>query len=276
MEKLKKKRTVSLALSSGGARGYAHIGVIEKLEEKGFVIKSIAGTSMGAVVGGIYATGKLELYKDWVTSLKKLDVIKMLDISFTKKGLFKGDKIINYLENLIGNELIETLPIEFTAVAVDIVKQKEVWFNKGPLFEAIRASIAIPTFFTPVESDNRILLDGGLLNPLPITPLLKDKTDLVIAVDVNSNKHPDFSHISKNLESISYDNMNLFYILSTSFSIMQNSISRFKLASYSPDLIIEISKDYCDIFDFHKAEHMIEVGKIIAEQSLSKLMNTLA
>jgi NTE family protein len=264
-------KTVSLALSAGGARGYAHIGVIEVLEERGFKIKAISGSSMGAVVGGIYGTGKLNLYKDWVTSLSKLDVVKMLDLSFSKKGLFKGDKIINFLEKLIGDIKIEDLSIDFTAVAVDIVKQKEVWFSKGSLFEALRASIAIPWFFTPLEKDKMILLDGGLLNPLPITPLLHDNTDLVIAVDVNSNKPKDFSYVKEAKDDNMKSKLNFFQIFSTSISIMQNTISRFKLANYSPDLIIEISKDYCDVFDFHKANELIEIGRIIANQKINSL-----
>ena len=266
-----KNKTVSLVLSCGGARGYAHIGVIEVLEKKGYKIKAISGSSMGAVIGGIYATGKLETYKEWVMSLAKFDVLRMLDISFNRKGLFKGDKIISYLESLIGDINIEEFPINYTAVSVDIVKQKEVWFNKGPLFEAIRASIAIPTIFTPLEKDGMILLDGGMLNPIPIAPVLNENNDLIIAVNVNSNKKPDFSHVSYKIqENNESHSMNIFFIMSTSISIMQDTIGRFKIASYSPDIIIDISKDYCNIFDFHRAKEMIEIGKIISEIELQK------
>ena len=265
-------KTVSLALSSGGARGYAHIGVIEVLLELGYEIKSIAGASMGAVIGGVFAAGKLEEYKNWVTTLEKFDVWKMFDLSFNKKGIFKGDRIINYLEkNIIGEVNIEDFNTKFTAVAVDIISHKEIWFSKGPLFDAIRASIAIPGIFTPFTKDNMILVDGGVLNPLPIAPVLNDQSDIIIAVDVNSSKEPDFSlYAGKVYEAEEKEDYNMFNIMLQAINIMQNKISRFKLASYSPDLIIEIPKDYCGIFDFHKAKQMVEVGRIITKKTLMK------
>ena len=268
-------KSVSLVLSAGGARGYAHIGVIEVLVENGFNITSISGASMGAVIGGIYAIGKLHKYKEWVTKLDKFNVWKMLDFSFTKKGLFKGDRIINFLENkIIGFHNIEDSSIKFTAVAVDIVTQKEVWFNKGPLFDAIRASIGIPGIFTPFIKDNKILVDGGILNPLPIAPVLNDHSDLIIAVDVNSSREFDISllqHIEDCKEK-DIGNLNMLNILMQSINIMQNKISKFKLASYSPDLVIEIPKYCCGLFDFHKANEMIKIGRLVAENEIKKLL----
>lgn len=178
--------TVSLVLGSGGARGYAHIGAIEELHAQGYDIRSVAGSSMGALVGGIYAAGKLDAYREWSSALQRLDVLRLLDWTFSGGGFIKGDRILEQIKNLIGEVNIEDLPISFTAVAVDLYAQREVWFSRGPLFDAIRASIAIPTVFRPHHYQGRTLVDGGLLNPVPITPTLRDLTDCTIAVDINA------------------------------------------------------------------------------------------
>jgi NTE family protein len=182
--------SVSLVLGSGGARGYAHIGVIEELEANGFAIRSIAGSSMGALIGGVYAAGKLRVYTEWVRPLQRLDVLRLLDWTISGGGFIKGDRIIGVLKDLIGETNIEDLPIPYTAVAVDLDVQREVWFSRGPLFDAIRASIAIPTIFRPYHFEGRLLVDGGLLNPLPVSPTLRDLTDCTIAVDINAPAEP--------------------------------------------------------------------------------------
>ena len=182
--------TVSLVLGSGGARGYAHIGVIEALEASGFAIRSIAGSSMGALIGGVYAAGKLGVYSEWVRPLQRFDVLRLLDWTVSGGGFIKGDRIIGVLRDLIGDTNIEDLPIPYTAVAVDLDVQREVWFSHGPLFDAIRASIAIPTIFRPYHYEGRLLVDGGLLNPLPVSPTLRDLTDCTIAVDINAPAEP--------------------------------------------------------------------------------------
>jgi len=182
--------TVSLVLGSGGARGYAHIGVIEELESRGFSIRSIAGSSMGALIGGVYAAGKLKTYTEWVRPLQRFDVLRLLDWTISGGGFIKGDRIIGVLKNLICEINIEDLPIPYTAVAVDLDVQREVWFSHGSLFDAIRASIAIPTIFRPYHHEGRLLVDGGLLNPLPVSPTLRDLTDCTIAVDINAPAEP--------------------------------------------------------------------------------------
>jgi NTE family protein len=182
--------TVSLVLGSGGARGYAHIGAIEELRAQGYDIRSVAGSSMGALVGGVYAAGKLDAYRDWARALQRLDVLRLLDWTFSGGGFIKGDRVIEQIRTLIGDIRIEDLPISYTAVAVDLYAQREVWFSRGPLFDAIRASIAIPTVFRPHHYEGRTLVDGGLLNPVPITPTLRDLTDCTIAVDVNAPAEP--------------------------------------------------------------------------------------
>jgi NTE family protein len=182
--------TVSLVLGSGGARGLAHIGIIEAIEQAGYEVRSIAGASMGALVGGIYAAGRLDVYTRWVTALSRIDVFRLLDFAYDRRGLFKGEKIINLLKDLIGDHEITRLPISFTAVATDLKTQKEVWFNRGPLFDAIRASIAVPTIFTPYEYQGMQLVDGALINPIPIAPTLHDKTDVTVAVNLNGSPDP--------------------------------------------------------------------------------------
>jgi NTE family protein len=182
--------TISLVLGSGGARGYAHIGVIQELEANGYSIRSIAGSSMGALIGGVYAAGKLDVYAQWVRPLQRLDVLRLLDWTISGGGFIKGDRIIGVLKDLIGVVNIEDLPIPYTAVAVDLDVQREVWFSRGPLFDAIRASIAIPTIFRPYHHEGRLLVDGGLLNPLPVSPTLRDLTDATIAVDINAPAEP--------------------------------------------------------------------------------------
>jgi len=180
-----KNKTVSLVLGSGGARGLAHIGIIEWLNDNGYEIKSIAGSSIGALIGGIYAAGQLDVYAKWVKALEKKDVIRLLDISFARKSLFKGDRIIDVLRDLVGDYEIENLPIAYTAVVTDLHEQREVWLNQGSLFDAIRASIAIPTVFTPHKYMGVTYIDGSLVNPIPIAPTLNDKTDITIAINLN-------------------------------------------------------------------------------------------
>ncbi len=179
------KKRIALVLGSGGARGYAHIGVIEELESRGYEIACIAGCSMGAVVGGIYAAGKLDMYRDWIQSLDYLDVLRLVDVSF-RLGAIRGEKVFGQIRNMVGEINIEDLRIPYTAVATDLTHQQEIWFQEGCLHQAMRASAAIPSLFTPVMQGNRMLVDGSLLNPLPIVPVVSSHCDLIVAVNLNS------------------------------------------------------------------------------------------
>ena len=185
------KKRIALVLGSGGARGYAHIGVIEELERRGYDIACIAGCSMGAVVGGIYAAGKLDLYRDWIQSLDYLDVLRLVDVSF-RLGAIRGEKVFGQIRNIVGEINIEDLRIPYTAVATDLTHQQEIWFQEGCLHQAMRASAAIPSLFTPVMQGNRMLVDGGLLNPLPIVPVVSSHCDLIIAVNLNSTSQNSY------------------------------------------------------------------------------------
>lgn len=180
------KPQVSLVLGSGGARGYAHIGVIEELEARGYEIVSLSGCSMGALIGGIYAAGQLEGYRDWVCQLDYFDVLRLVDITWSAMGAMRAGKVMTKLEALVGDIRIEDLPMPFTAVATDLTRQREVWFQSGLLLRAIRASIAVPGIITPVQEKGHVLVDGGLLNPLPIIPTVSVNADLVLAVNATA------------------------------------------------------------------------------------------
>ncbi|MCP3791654.1 MULTISPECIES: patatin-like phospholipase family protein [Pseudomonas] len=184
-------KRVALVLGSGGARGYAHIGVIEEIERRGYEIACIAGCSMGAVVGGIYAAGKLEQYKRWIESLDYLDVLRLVDVSFSL-GAIRGDKVFGQIRKIVGDINIEQLRIPYTAVAADLTNQQEIWFQEGCLHQAMRASAAIPSLFTPVVQGNRMLVDGGILNPLPIVPVVSSHCDLIIAVNLNATNQKQY------------------------------------------------------------------------------------
>lgn len=175
---------VALALGSGGARGYAHIGVIEALEERGYEIVSIAGTSMGALVGGLHAAGVLPAYAEWVSGLTQRDVFRLLDPSLKAPGAIRADKILSRVSELLGGMHIEDLPVPFTAVATDLLARREVWFQQGPVDAAIRASIALPSIITPVMLNGRLLADGGLMNPIPIAPTTAARADVTVAVSL--------------------------------------------------------------------------------------------
>lgn len=185
-------KRVALVLGSGGARGYAHIGVIDELEARGYKIDCIAGCSMGSVIGGVYASGQLAPFREWIEALDYLDVMRLLDVSFSM-GAIRGEKIFGHIRSLIGDVRIEELPIPFTAVATDLANQQEVWFQEGCLNQAMRASAAIPSLFTPVTLGRRVLVDGGLLNPLPIVPVVSSHCDLIVAVNLSASGNRHYS-----------------------------------------------------------------------------------
>lgn len=287
-------KTVSLVLGSGGARGLAHIGVIHWLEENNYEIRSIVGCSIGAVIGGIYAAGKLDVYEQWVRSITKVDIVTLLDLSWAKSGLVRGDKIINTLIKLVGEQLIEDLPCAYTAVATDIKGQKEIWIKSGSLFDAMRASFAIPLLFTPFKYKGRDLVDGGVLNPVPIAPTFGDETDITIAVNLGgpAQKSEEPSTLSAAPASFSsplHERINRFInqlqrsvtsrgsgdwgaydIAIQAFETMQSTIARQKLAAYPPDIVIEIARNACQTLEFDRASEMIELGYRRATECLSK------
>lgn len=286
-------KTVSLVLGSGGARGLAHIGVIHWLEENNYKIESISGCSIGAMIGGIYAAGKLDEFEQLVRATTKLDILALVDISWSKSGLVRGDKVINNLVELVGNQLIEDLPIPFTAVAADISREKEVWINSGSLFDAIRASISLPLFFTPYDHKGIKLIDGGVLNPVPIAPTFIDDTQITIAVNLGGplesmktlediqetpskelhTFHEKISNYIKsfqqNIEKDSKLDLGVYDIANQAFDAMQSTIARQKLAAYPPDYTIEIARNACGTLEFDRADEMIALGYKKAKECLS-------
>jgi NTE family protein len=188
MRRMERTPTVALALGSGGARGYAHIGAIQVLEERGYEIVTIAGSSMGALVGGLRSAGKLSEYTDWVCGLSQFDVLRLLDVSLSAPGAIRAEKIFARVRELLDGVLIEDLPIPFTAVATDLAARKAVWFQRGPAQVAIRASIAIPGLFTPVMLNGRLLVDGGLMDPVPIAPTTAVGADVTVAVSLDGER----------------------------------------------------------------------------------------
>ena len=288
-------KTVSLVLGSGGARGLTHIGIIEELEKRGYKINAISGSSIGAAVAGVYAAGKLQPFKKWLKTLTKLTVFRLMDFTLSTQGIVKGDRIIAELESLIGTYNIEELPINYTAVSVDLHTGQEVWINKGSLFEAIRASAAIPTFVTPFSFHGREFIDGGVLNPTPIEPVLKEKNDLLIVVNINARtraekKMPE--HVEEEMDHYDAEqhlfvtsdkwieqvptnierkeNFTVFGIINRSMELMMQKLSDFAIYHYQPDLVINIPHDTCTTFEFYKAAELIQLGKEKCSAALDK------
>ncbi|EQB35514.1 hypothetical protein M947_09525 [Sulfurimonas hongkongensis] len=280
------KKSVSLVLGSGGARGLAHVGVIKWLEENDFEIKSISGCSMGALIGGFYAAGRLDNYVEWIKNIDILDMLKLLDFKGSG-GFVSGEALMKKMEDLAGNPLIEDLEIKFTAVATNIDEEKEVWMNKGRLLEAIRASISLPLFFTPYSRNGSLLVDGSVLNPVPIAPSFNDSTDLTIAVNLSGEalsepplkKENNGSSFSKKIqeymnklsmpESIAKED-GMHIVANKSFETMQGSVARMKLAAYPPDIEITIPRNLCSMFEFTRAKEIIEYGYKITKETLEK------
>jgi len=291
------KKTVSLVLGSGGARGLAHIGVIHWLEENNYEIRSISGASIGALIGGIYACGELDAYEKWVRAITKMQIVKLLDMSWGKQGLVDGDRIIDTLKELVGDRKIEDLPIKYTAIASDVRREKEIWLKTGSVFDAIRASISLPLFFTPFDMNGVKLLDGGILNPVPIAPTFEDHNDITLAVNlggtptgtITPTSKPDakgddnstvgrfqekinsfIDDLMKRSSSSDSDGWTMLDIADQTFDAMQGTIARQKLATYPPDHTIEIARDVCGTLEFDRANEVIALGYDAAARSLGR------
>ena len=247
-----KTKTVSLVLGSGGARGVAHIGAIRWLTDNHYDIRSISGASIGALVGGCYAAGKLDAFADWVLGFEKLKVLRLLDPVFGRAGLFKGERIIAALRVMLDDVAIEDLPLAFTAVATDLVSGSEVWLRRGNLIDAIRASIATPLVFTPFHDGERRLLDGGLVDPVPIAPTLEDKTDLTVAVDVFGP--PDAKGCAPPTDG-------MVSVAIAAMDAMQSTIARLRLQTCSADVLVEVPRNACAFHEFWRAQELIDLGR---------------
>ncbi|MCF8359507.1 MAG: patatin-like phospholipase family protein [Prolixibacteraceae bacterium] len=273
-------KKVALVLSSGGARGIAHIGIIEELEKRGYEIGSVAGTSMGAFVGGMYASGNFKKFKDWMFSLSRVDIFKLFDVTISINGLVKGERLFETLSKIIPDQNIEDMSIPYAAVSTDIINCKEVVFDRGSMYKAIRASISIPTFFRPLESGDSYLVDGGLLNPTPIDRVKRNKGDVLIAVNVESNT-PDKPDEVKDKKK-QKPKKNSFFpfrendlpgyveLVNKTIGIMLNRISELNIEKYNPDLVIRLERGLYGTYDFHKYEEIVERGREAAVKVLDQ------
>ena len=287
------KKNVALVLSGGGARGIAHIGVIEELEKQGFNIKSISGTSMGALVGGVYAAGKMQEYKNWMYTLNKLEVFNLVDFSVGIQGLIKGDRVFNKMKEFIPDRNIEDLEVPYAAVAADIINNKEVVFTEGSVYNAIRASVAIPTVFTPVKTDDGLLVDGGVVNNIPVNRVKRTPDDILVVVNVNAHipvykpeitkkerdlkesiyqkKINEFRNHLQKINPLSMDKkIGYFELINRTINLMIYHNAYLSFEQHSPDLMIEVSHNSCGTMDFFKAEEMVEIGRYAAIRSLEE------
>ncbi len=307
---MNKKKEVALVLSSGGARGIAHIGAIEELEARGYSITSISGTSIGAVIGGFYAAGKLSDYRDWISSLDGVNVFNLIDFSISTTGIIKGERVFKKLSEWMEGMTFDDLRIPFSCVAVDLYNRSEVVFKSGNVLEAMRASIALPGYLEPKLIDGNFLYDGGIINPIPTNRVARTHNDLLVAVDLNVYK-PDFNpqeywqeevkeskilarltelwnsttqHIgqmqkkisnelpSEKSEEVLLKDKKLSHIgaLNEMFELMQESVGREVISKNKPDVMIEIPRNLCSTFEFHRSAELIEFGRLEMQKALDE------
>jgi len=273
-----------LVLSSGGSRGLAHIGVIHELVKQGFQITSVSGSSIGTVIGGLYAMGKLHEYTKWVSTFNKMDVWGFMDFTLTTNGLLKGERVFDKMKTFIPDMNIEDMPIPFAAVATDILHEKEVVFTKGSFYEAVRASVAIPAVFTPVKYNNTILVDGGILNPIPIEHVRRKNGDILIVVnlygekkvDIPNEKNIDNGYLNRLINPLltlistgDKSSKGYYSLLSSTTSAMIQKIAELNIEKHKPDLVINIPHDSASTFDFYKAKELIELGESAAKEAIT-------
>lgn len=324
-------RRVALALGAGGARGYAHVGAVQVIRERGHEIVTIAGTSMGALVGGVTAAGRLDEYTEWATGLTQYDVWRLLDMNLGGGGAIRAERVIGKVADILGGALIEDCAIPFTAVATDLNNRREVWFQRGPVATAIRASVAIPSVVTPVVVGGRLLVDGGLMNPVPIEPTTAVTSDLTVAVSLQGGHRRgvdvepaspvrSVSAIGESVRSLTSRvaarivpdrqaegasesvtpqpgvgsdvaatgspereaapthtgpgylpaprDLSSSEVFNRSFDTMAALITRYRMASNPPDVLVSVPSDACRTMDFHRAAEMIALGRELTEQAL--------
>jgi NTE family protein len=286
-------KNVALVLSSGGARGIAHIGAIDSLVERGYTITSIAGTSMGSLVGAIYANGNLSGFRDFLTSLTKMDVLRLMDLAVSKRGIIKGERVFGEIKQFIGENDIEDLPIPFTAIAADLFNHREVIFRHGNLMNALRASAAIPTVLLPLMQEKTLLVDGAIVNPLPINRVLRNTGDMLVAINVNAprvkvnlparslekrsyNKIKEFvsqkwNGKAENNASEITDKHGFFDIVSGSFEMMQYKLTESVLMRQPIDLLINLPINLADMFEFYRAGELIKIGYEATSRQLDNI-----
>ncbi len=294
---------IALVLSSGGARGLAQIGAIEVLEENGYKISSLAGSSIGSLIGGLYAMGKLNEYKEWIVSLKRKDVFNLLDFTISGSGLVKAEKIFQKMKEFIPDILIEDMQLPFIAVATDVINGKEIVFSEGSFYDAVRASIAIPAVITPVKRQNVVLVDGGVMNPIPFQHVVRTEGDKLVLINLygrepqNSttsekeivnkinesheagildrfHNSENFQHIRKRISEFiklgDHSNKGYISLLNTVSKLMIIKMAEQAAQLARPDLLITIPQNSAGSWDFHKASDLIELGRRATMEAMKK------
>lgn len=270
-------KDIALVLGSGGARGIAHIAIIEELTKAGFNIKSIAGCSIGALIGSVYAGGNLLGLKQWLQKLNFWDVFQLMDFSISNKGFIKGEKVFNVIDPFLPKGNIEDLPLPYVAITADIINKKSVVLNSGNIRDAVRASISIPTVLKPVEKNGTLYVDGSIVNPIPVDLVKRHANDLLVVVDLNAHIPQPKVKITKSQQSRldelanmflkwrsqsnSKNNIGVFDMLNESFDLTQDMLAAQILENNKPDIHIKISRKACDTMDFHKSDRMLAIGK---------------
>ena len=296
-------KKVALALASGGPRGFAYIGAIEELLARGYEITSIAGVSAGSLVGGIYAAGGLQAFKEWLFGLDPVKVVSLMDFSVSRNYLVKGDKVINAIKERVLNVNIEDLPIPFTAVATDLFTGEEVIFREGPLFDAIRASISIPSMFRPVKWKGRTLVDGGMVNTFPLNRVARTPGDILVGFNVNQIDAAEIQGFLDSRAALVQDRDSLQLrdrlvtdlqelrlmldgrenrlpvtadatfssILQRSFGIMNCTIARMGIELTKPDILVDLPFDtYHGVYGYSHAKEIAEVGRSLMAEALDR------
>ena len=265
-------KRVALVLSSGGARGFAHIGAIEELQERGYEIASVAGTSMGALIGGMFAAGKLEQVKERAFALDRKRMLALADISMGPDHLVKGEKVMGILREIMPDIPIETLPVPFCAVATDLADNSEVVYDSGSLYEAIRASISIPAFFKPQRNGEMLLIDGGVLNPLPLNRVTRSDGDLLVSVNVSAHSDMRLEHLRETRKRTRTSagrlpalgrlpDENFYSVLSKTFVMMLQRNAELTAQLYPPDIRVDIPMNRFGGFDYDKAARISSEGR---------------
>ncbi len=269
---MKKRKKVALVLASGGAKGFAHIGAIEAMEERGFEITSIAGTSMGALVGGIYAAGGLDKVKEWMYDLEGKDIFSLADFTLSPMALLKGERLMEALKRLVPDCPIQSLRIPFCASATDLRTGQEVTFREGSLYDAIRASISIPMLFTPVELGEMLLVDGGITNGLPLDQVKRTEGDMLVAVNLEDYQWEEerekvekmeithFNPIKKIKTGIRALSNNYISLTYDTISILMKRNTEMALRLTPPDLYLNIDPQPYNSYDYDNAEEISKIG----------------
>jgi len=276
---------IALALGAGGARGLAQIGVIEALEARGLRVASVAGSSSGALVGGVYAAGRLREFREGFEKLTRGEFLRLLDPLVGRPGVIGGERLVNAMRAVVGDPRIEELALPFTAVAVDMERQRVVWLRSGPLWDALRASFAIPGLFPPQVVHGRELVDGGLLAPMPITATRLSDAHRLVAVDMHGRPQRPPGEPADGTPAATVrgsrlgrwldrrlgnppGEASLVDTMSRALDTMQAQIARVQLALDPPELVINIPRDVCQFYEFWRAKELVEVGREAAEKAL--------